>query len=160
MKNNRFIAKSLVRMPDGTLDLDKTNQKYEALVLAAYDDELTAAEALAKKTHDANIEAFGTDLQEYLKTRAKWDEMSAKHINAAFARFAHTTKGGCIAKGVLINMTTAAMLAAAEIGILDVKKASEMVLSYIDDNKGVIFSIEAGSGGGVRLLKSEEPIRA
>lgn len=157
---NKYIAKSIVRNADGSINLEQTNQKYETLILTAYGEELEAAEAAAKKSHDEASAAFGNDLQEYVATRAKWDDLSSKHILAAFSRFAHTTKGGCIAKGTLVSMTTAAMLSEKEVAIADAKKAGEMVAAYIDDNKGVIFEVTAGANGGVRLIKSDDAIRA
>lgn len=154
---NRFIAKSIVRAPDGSLDKAATAVKYEQLLLKAYDDELVAAEKTAKAAFDKNLGRLDADLDEYMATRAKWDELSATHINAAFARFAHSTKGGCIAKSTLVSMVTSEMLTKGEVGINDVKKAGEMVLAYIDDNKGTIFEIAPGPAGGVRLIKSDAP---
>jgi len=156
MSKNKYIAKSIVRNSDGSINTELTSQKYEALVLAAYDETLVAAEAAAKTTYDSLVESFGNDLQEYVITRAAWDERIAKHITAAFDKLPASIKGGCIAKSTLVNMSAAAMLTAGEINIVDMKKASDMVASYIDDNKGVIFEVLAGAHGGVRLIKSND----
>ena len=147
------LSQYIVRNEDGSVDNEATKIAYDVGLLEACNAKVTTAEEKANKEYAEGMANFEKDLATHLAVRGKWDPLSERHIDAAFDRFAASLTGGTITKPALVNFVTNAMLSAGEINFGQLKEAGEMVTAWIDDNKGALYDVARGPGGGVRRIK-------
>jgi hypothetical protein len=149
---NKTLISCLVRAADGVIDPVKTKEKYDDALTSQSIEKLEEYEKKLINDTKIALDKFDADLKEYMDIRTSWDTRSAAAVNAIFGRYGSVSPNGSIVKPMLLSMASNLMLNEGSIKVGELKLAEQMIADYLSDNEGILFSIEKGKGGGVKLI--------
>lgn len=149
---NKQIVKAIVRNNDGTINAEATQEAYVAALLDNFSKSMVETEIKLKKEYDTAIASFATDLTVYESERGVWDLRSKEYIDKVFEKYGASAKGGAITKPTLVNLCVTSMVQDGLVEFAQMKHVSEMVTSFIDDNDGLLYTVQRGRDGGVRRI--------
>jgi hypothetical protein len=144
------IVKSIVKNPDGSLNVEKTKERYDAFCEEEYQRARDVVEKKLTADYHEAMEAFESNLEKHISLHERWDTLCSEYIPRQFDKY--PSPYGTIVKPMLINISAQDMLSDKRIEYSEYNLATKMIGDYIDDNVGKLFAIVNGKNGGVKLL--------